>query len=177
MLASSEMKKSCYSLANYNFGFFKSEKQAAFLLAQCDEAMLYTCPDTQNGKQCELSIQLDKKGIVSIIRITTGTGHKAVVFTRTVQDQTQADSIKAKRQAAQAAYDKWSKAVSIKEKRSTRMAAKLMDLSRQERKAPEAEKAAAADRAEAFYFLQMKQEKKLMEIIQRLHQEYKQKEL
>lgn len=82
----SDILRSCYSLAKYNNGAFKSEKQAAFLSRSLNAYGGVFTESFSFGEfggaraECTVVVQWDEKGIVSIVR--TSSTKKTTVFCR-----------------------------------------------------------------------------------------------
>lgn len=98
------------SLAKSNNGVFKSEKQAAFLLSQCDASKAYRqseCytvhfgDDGKKNQRYDVLVQCDSIGVVSITNI--GRSKNKVVFERKSEEAYNANL--AIRKAEQAEYD------------------------------------------------------------------------
>lgn len=64
------IKASLFSLAKYDNGFFKSEKQRDFILSQCDSGGVYIVQDSVYNNPVRWFIQCDPQGIVSIVKET-----------------------------------------------------------------------------------------------------------
>lgn len=83
----SDILRSCYSLAKYNNGHFKSEKQAAFLSRSLSTYGGVFTESFSFGEfggalsTCTVAVQWDEKGIVSIVR-TSSKGKQKQVFQR-----------------------------------------------------------------------------------------------
>lgn len=85
------MLRSFYSLAKSNNGMFKSDKQASFLLGQCDIKLQYhsaSCASFGFGddgvvnRQYDVIVQCDSVGVISITHIGGKTRKEKVFFER-----------------------------------------------------------------------------------------------
>ena len=107
MCLHSSIVKSCFSLAKYNNGLFKSEKQGTFL-SQLGKTVLSTQTHNlgadYNFKVCgvtDWSITLDDQGVVKIIK--RNAKGETVHFER--QDQETFEKLKAEKETQQKAYE------------------------------------------------------------------------
>lgn len=107
MCLHSSIVKSCFSLAKYNNGLFKSEKQGAFL-SQLGKTVIsrqvHNLGEEYNFKKCgqtDWTIKLDSRGVVKITK--ENSKGETVHFER--QDQATFEKIKAEKEAQQKAYE------------------------------------------------------------------------
>lgn len=84
----SNITASFYALAKSNNGMFKSDKQAAFLLAQCEGNVYFRVvadtfgDDAKKTNYSELTITCDSIGVVSIVKVGQKSGKTNVQFQR-----------------------------------------------------------------------------------------------
>jgi len=73
------------SLVKSNNGFFKSEKQAAFLLGKCQEVNVFYAGGNVYGNSFTLSYVCDEKGVVKVEKYLPKTGKVETTFMRHVE--------------------------------------------------------------------------------------------
>jgi len=83
---------SCFSLAKSNNGFFKSEKQAEFLISKINERDGNIGSVTSGYNSCPVFANLDNKGILKIVKSTKS--GEIVMFERVVENQLNSIQIK-----------------------------------------------------------------------------------
>jgi len=66
-----DIARSFASLVKHNNGFFKSEKQARFLLSRCDEDNTYTTGGSVYGNSYNIFYKCDEKGVIEVVKSTT----------------------------------------------------------------------------------------------------------
>ena len=84
------------SLVKSNNGFFKSDKQASFLLSQCQDENTFTASGDVYGNQYQMIYHCDDKGIVKVEKHTPHTGITLVTFERHIEGVVNATEAAAK---------------------------------------------------------------------------------
>lgn len=79
-----ELSKSIFGLAKNNNGFFKSEKQAQFLISVLEERGGHIGQANSGYNQCSMFATWDEKGIIEITKHRTG-GKIEVMFQRKLE--------------------------------------------------------------------------------------------
>lgn len=88
----SNITTSFYALAKSNNGMFKSDKQASFLLSQCEHNVYFRVvadtfgDDAKKTNYSELTITCDSLGVVSIVKVGQKSGKTTVQFERNTQE-------------------------------------------------------------------------------------------
>jgi hypothetical protein len=72
------------SLVKSNNGLFKSEKQAAFLLSQCQELNTFICGGDVYGNNFSLFYHCDAQGVEKVIKYLPQSGKSETVWLRHV---------------------------------------------------------------------------------------------
>lgn len=75
------------SLVKNNNGFFKSEKQAAFLLSQCQDGMTFITSGDVYGNAFSLNYNCDSQGVVTVEKYLNKKGEIQLIFQRVVQGE------------------------------------------------------------------------------------------
>ena len=108
MCLHSDIVKSCFSLAKYNNGLFKSEKQGAFL-SQLGKTVIssqtHTLGEEYNFKSCgrtDWTMHLDDQGVVKITKHNSK--GETIHFER--QDQASFEKVKAEKEERRKRIDK-----------------------------------------------------------------------
>lgn len=115
----SDIAKSFASLVKSNNGLFKSEKQAAFLLSQCQEGKTFSTGGFVYNNPFRMFYHCNDLGVVKVEKYTANTGRTVTLWTpkqEGVMSQTEAkklkfydrkiNDLKAKLESRQAAFDK-----------------------------------------------------------------------
>lgn len=94
----SQVAMSFASLVKSNNGFFKSEKQAAFLLSQCQEQNVFYAGGSIYKNSYMMEYHCDAKGVVKVVKYLSKTARQVVMFERMT-----GEAFIAKQEATQAA--------------------------------------------------------------------------
>lgn len=98
---SSQVAMSFASLVKVNNGFFKSEKQAAFLLSQCQEENVFYAGGSVYKNSYMMEYHCDAKGVVKVVKYLSKTARQVVMFERLTEE-----AFIAKQEATQAAKER-----------------------------------------------------------------------
>ena len=85
-----EIAASFASLVKSNNGFFKSEKQAAFLLSKCQDGNTFVCGGHVYRNPFTLYYVCDASGVVRVEKYTSKTGKNVTTWTRQSDEAFQA---------------------------------------------------------------------------------------
>lgn len=88
-----EIAVSFASLVKSNNGFFKSEKQAAFLLSKCQDTNTFVCGGNVYNNSFTMFCICDSLGVVKVEKYTPKSGKTVTTWERQTEEQYQANLV------------------------------------------------------------------------------------